>query len=70
MSPMRPFGQRRSPSDEVLFTVQYQGGRSAFIHVARSTAEHGDGVVMEIAIERQKQGALPAGTIIGVKRER
>jgi hypothetical protein len=67
---MRPFGQRRSANDEVLFTVRYQDGRSTFIHVNRATAARGTDVVLDIAIEQQEQGALPAGTIIGVKRVR
>lgn len=70
MPPIRSFGQKRSGSDEVLFAVRYQNGHTAHIHVQRKTAEHGEGVVMDIALDRQKHGLLPAGTIVSVKRVR
>jgi hypothetical protein len=70
MSPMRPFAQRRSSGDEVLFTVRYEDGRSASIYVKRATAAHGNNVVMDIALEQQNKGALPAGTIVSVERVR
>src|SRR6185503_11540171 len=70
MSPMRPFGQKRSSDGEVLFSVRYQDGRRASMHVKRATAAHGDNVVLDIAREQQEQGTLPAGTIVSVKRER
>jgi hypothetical protein len=54
----------------VMFAVRYEDGRSAYIRVPPKRLENGDRVVAEIARDRQEQGEIPGGTIVGIKRVR
>ena len=63
----RPF----QPADtKVMFAVNYEDGRSAYIRVSPEAARYGNLVVMSIACEQQKAGDIPDGTIVSVKQVR
>jgi len=63
----RPF----QPADpKVMFAVNYEDGRSAYIRVSPEAARYGHLAVMSIAREQQKAGELPDGAINSVKQVR
>ena len=55
---------------KVLFAINFEDGRTAYLRVSRESADHGNMVVTDIAREAQDRGEIPAGTIVGVKRVR
>jgi len=55
-------------SNYVDFIVEYEDGRKARIAIDRHTLKMGDNVAPSIAAERQQNGDLPPGKIIGVRR--
>ena len=64
-----PYQSQRKPRDHhILFAVRFEDGRSAYIRVSPTVADSGD--VIAIAREHQNRGAIPVGTITGVKRVR
>jgi hypothetical protein len=62
--------RRKARDTQVMFAVRYEDGRSAYIRVPPKRLENGDRVVAEIARDRQEQGEIPGGTIVGIKRVR
>ena len=52
----------------VMFAVQYEDGRSAYIRVPAKADEYGTGPVLSIAEAQQKTGELPPGVILRVQR--
>ena len=65
----RTSARQRIPDTKVMFGVTYKDGRTAYLRVDRADALHNLGV-MKLAQEQQACGALPSGTIAGVKRVR
>ena len=65
----RNFGLRRAPDTKVMFGVSYSDGRTAYIRVAKEAADDHLGV-RKLACAEQDSGAIPTGTIAGVKRVR
>jgi hypothetical protein len=59
----------RKRDDHVLFVIHYDDGRNAYIRVLPSAIDVGLGV-LGVARERQEEGEIPPGSIIGVKRVR
>jgi len=59
------------PADtQIMFAVNYEDGRSAYIRVSPEAARYGQMVVMSIAREQQKAGEIPDGILAGVKQVR
>ena len=54
----------------VMFAVQYEDGRSAYIRVNAKADEYGTAPVLSIAKAQQETGALPPGVILRVQRVR
>lgn len=54
----------------VMFAVNYDDGRTAYLVVENHGTSDQDYLVAPIARERQAQGMLPQGTITGIKRVR
>ena len=54
----------------VMFAVSYDDGRTAYLVVEHHGKSNDDYRVGAIAREQQEQGALPVGTIAGIKRVR
>jgi hypothetical protein len=53
-----------------MFAVSYDDGRTAYLVVEHHGKSSDDYLVGAIAREQQEQGALPEGTITGIKRVR
>jgi hypothetical protein len=65
------YGFRKAPpAKSVMFAVSYDDGRTAYFVVENHGKASDDHLVGPIARERQAQGVLPPGTIIGIKRVR
>ena len=61
--------QIKRPRDpNIMFAINYEDGRTAYITVKPREVEKGDGVVMAIARERQAKGEVPEGGIVSIKR--
>jgi len=60
--------QRRKRDHNIMFAVNYEDGRTAYITVAPKHLEGGEHLVPGIARERQEKGEIPDGLIKGVKR--
>ena len=54
----------------VMFAVSYDDGRTAYLVIDNHGKSSEDYLVEPIARERQASGALPEGTIVGIKRVR
>ncbi len=64
------WNNRQRDMNNVMFAVNYEDGRTAYILVPRKDVQSGDHLVTSIARERQEQGEIPEGSIRGVKRVR
>jgi hypothetical protein len=64
------WGNRRKRDTNIMFAVNYEDGRSAYITISPKALEQGDHVVNAVARERQARGEIPAGDIKAVKRVR
>ena len=63
--------QERRPRDHnIMFAVNYEDGRTAYMTINPKTLERGDQVALTVARERQERGEIPAGQIVAVKRVR
>jgi hypothetical protein len=62
--------KRSSFAKSVMFAVNYEDGRTAYLVIENHGASGHDHRVSAIARERQEQGSLPEGTIAGIKRVR
>ena len=54
----------------VMFAVQYEDGRSAYIRVNAKADEYGTAPVLSIAKAQQEAGEIPPGEILRVQRVR
>ena len=55
--------------DKVAFIVEYEGGRAARFSMDKDRLLRRDHVARIIAGERQRDGEIPKGKILSVKRE-
>ncbi len=62
--------RRTSPAKSVMFAVNYEDGRTAYLVVENHGKPSDDYLVGPIARERQEQGLLPEGNIVSIKRVR
>jgi hypothetical protein len=62
--------RRTIPAKSVMFAVNYEDGRTAYLVVENHGKPSDDYVVGSIARERQEQGTLPEGNIVSIKRVR
>jgi len=65
-----PWGHKRTRDYHVMFAVNYENGRIAYIRVSPKQLELGEHLVPAIAREMQAKGEIPDGEIKGVKRVR
>jgi hypothetical protein len=61
---------RRKRDTNIMFAVNFDDGRTAYITVNPKLLEPGDHVARTVARERQGKGEIPAGEIASVKRVR
>jgi hypothetical protein len=61
---------KRKRDTNIMFAVNYEDGRTAYITINPKLLEPGDHVARTIARERQDKGEIPAGEIASVKRVR
>jgi hypothetical protein len=62
---------RHRPRDHnVMFAVQFEDGRTAYLTVSPKVVEEGPLVVHEQIRSRQEKGEIPEGEIATVKRVR
>jgi hypothetical protein len=62
--------RRPAPAKSVMFAVNYDDGRTAYLWVEDQGKSPDDRLVGLIAKERQDQGVLPDGIIATIKRVR
>ena len=62
--------ERRKRDPNIMFAVNYDNGRTAYITISPKKLEHGDHVVRELVRERQDNGEIPSGQIASVRRVR
>ena len=61
----------KRPRDfHIMFAVNYEDGRAAYMTVSPKLLEGGDHLVLSIARERQEKGEIPTGEIKSVRRVR
>jgi hypothetical protein len=61
---------RRKRDPNIMFAVNYEDGRTAYITVSPKMLEAGDHVARTVVRERQDKGEIPEGEIASVKRVR
>ena len=61
---------RRKRDPNIMFAVNYEDGRTAYITIKPKALESGDHVSRSVARERQAKGEIPEGEIASVKRVR
>ena len=61
---------RRKRDANIMFAINFQDGRTAYITVSPKLLEAGDHVARVVARERQDKGEIPEGEIASVKRVR
>ncbi|HEY7384171.1 MAG TPA: hypothetical protein VH743_10925 [Beijerinckiaceae bacterium] len=62
--------ERRKRDPNIMFAVNYDNGRTAYITVSPKQLERGEHVVRELVRERQDSGEIPAGQVASVRRVR
>ena len=62
--------RKSSPAKTVMFVVNYDDARRAYLWVDNPTRAGDDRAVGLIARTQQEQGILPEGTITSIKRVR
>ena len=61
---------KRKRDHNIMFAVNYEDGRTAYITISPKKLEPGDQAARGIAQERQQKGEIPDGAIATVKRVR
>ena len=61
---------RRKRDTNVMFAVNFEDGRTAYITISPKLLGPGDHVARAVARERQDKGEIPEGEIVSVKRVR
>ena len=64
------WGNRRKRDTNIMFAVNFEDGRTAYITVSPKVLQAGDHVARTVARERQDKGEIPVGEIASVKRVR
>ena len=64
------FQVRRARDHNIMFAINYEDGRTAYITISPKKLENGDHVTRDIARERQEKGEIPPGEIRAIKRVR
>jgi hypothetical protein len=54
----------------IMFAVNYEDGRTAYIAISPKVLEPGDHGARTVARERQNKGEIPGGEITSLKRVR
>jgi hypothetical protein len=62
--------RKQAPVKSTMFSVRYEDGRTAYMWLDDSARQADDRILVPVAAERQKTGALPPGTITSIKRVR
>jgi hypothetical protein len=62
--------RKPAPAKSVMFAVNYDDGRTAYLVIENHGKPSDDYLVGPIAKERQEQGTLPEGNITSIKRVR
>ena len=62
--------RKSSPAKGVMFAVNYDDGRTAYLFVENHGKSSDDRLLASIARERQAQGILRDGNIASIKRVR
>ena len=62
--------RKATPAKSVMFAVNYDDGRTAYMVIENHGKPSDDYLVGSIAKERQEAGLLPDGTITSIKRVR
>lgn len=62
--------RKTAPVKSVMFAVNYDDGRTAYLWVNNRVEASGAAVIASTARVQQEQGSLPKGTIISIKRVR
>ena len=60
----------RRRDTNIMFAVNYEDGRTAYITISPKKLQHGDHLVRALVRERQELGEIPEGEILSVKRVR
>ena len=68
MMPDRNGYMAKKPTAQIMFIADYESGQTALFSIDQWTLKEGDHVAPLIAVERQKAGELPEGTIKRVRR--
>jgi hypothetical protein len=62
--------RKANPPKSVVFVVNYDDSRTAYLWVENHAKSGDDRVVSQIARAQQDQGALPEGNITSIRRVR
>jgi hypothetical protein len=62
--------ERRKRDTNIMFAVNFEDGRTAYITISPKMLAAGDHVAGSIARERQNKGEIPEGEIASVRRVR
>jgi hypothetical protein len=62
--------EKRRRDHNIMFAVNYNDGRTAYITISPRTLQEGDHVARVVARERQEKGEIPEGDIANVRRVR
>jgi hypothetical protein len=62
--------RKASPAKSVMFVVDYDDARRAYLWVEDLTKANDSRAIALIARTQQEQGTLPEGTITGIRRVR
>ena len=62
--------EKRKRDHNVMFAVNYNDGRTAYLTISPKFLDRGDHMVREMVRERQEKGDIPEGEILSVKRVR
>jgi hypothetical protein len=62
--------EKRKRDHNIMFAVNYQDGRTAYLTISPYLLRDGDHVVPTIVRKRQEKGEIPEGEIRSVKRVR
>ncbi len=61
---------RRKRDTNIMFAVNYEDGRTAYITISPKVLGPGEHVARSVARERQEKGEIPEGEVASVKRVR
>jgi hypothetical protein len=62
--------EKRKRDQNIMFAVNYDDGRAAYLTISPYLLRDGDHVVPTIVRDRQEKGELPEGQIASIRRVR